>query len=61
MTGKQMVKLFRQYGWIVKSVEGSHYNMIHPDFRGKVTIPYHTKELKKGLQEYFLKKLKEVG
>ena len=32
-------------GWIFKSQNGSHRQYIHPTKPGKVTIPFHTKEL----------------
>lgn len=32
-------------GWIFKSQNGSHRQYIHPKKPGKVTIPFHAKEL----------------
>ena len=59
MTGKEMIKLYKKFRWKVISIRGSHYKME----KGKEieVIPYHTRELKKGTQEYLLKRLKEVG
>ena len=34
-------------GWIFKSQEGSHRHYVHPTKPGKVTIPFHSKELSK--------------
>lgn len=34
-------------GWIFKAQVGSHRHYIHPDKSGKVTIPFHTKDLPK--------------
>jgi predicted RNA binding protein YcfA (HicA-like mRNA interferase family) len=58
LSGLQMVKLYKQAGWAVISQKGSHVKM------GKGTlreiIPIH-KELKKGLESAFLKRLEEGG
>lgn len=58
MSGKDMLKLFKQNGWIELRQKGSHV------FVGKnserETIPMH-KELKKGLEYYLKKRLKENG
>lgn len=34
-------------GWIFKNQEGSHRHYTHPEKPGKVTIPFHAKELSK--------------
>jgi predicted RNA binding protein YcfA (HicA-like mRNA interferase family) len=46
-------------GWVFIKAEGSHYKMK----KGEEIeiIPFHTKELKKGIQEYLLKRIREVG
>lgn len=59
MTGKQMIKLYLKHGWKTAKVTGSHYKMKKEN--RTETIPHHTTELRKGLQEYLLKRLKEVG
>ncbi len=37
-------------GWYFKSQEGSHRQYVHLRKPGKVTIPFHTKELTKGTE-----------
>jgi predicted RNA binding protein YcfA (HicA-like mRNA interferase family) len=32
-------------GWRLKTVNGSHYQYVHPVKKGKVTIPYHPGDL----------------
>jgi predicted RNA binding protein YcfA (HicA-like mRNA interferase family) len=32
-------------GWTLKAVNGSHYQYVHPLKSGKVTIPYHGRDL----------------
>lgn len=59
MTGKQMIKLYKKNSWKVRRIsKGSHYQMEKDG--NYETIPFHTKELKKGLNEYLLKRLREV-
>ena len=43
-------ELFKD-GWIFKNQEGSHRHYIHPSKPGKVTIPFHNKELTKGVEQ----------
>ena len=44
---KEMEKEILKDGWIFKSQEGSHRHYVHPTKKGKVTIPFHSKELTK--------------
>lgn len=48
MTPKQMEKEILAAGWVFKNQEGSHRHYVHPTRPGKVTIPFHCKELSKG-------------
>jgi len=59
MTGKQMIKLYKKYGWKVMRVKGSHYTMKKGSH--KTAIPHHTTELRKGMEKALLKKIMEVG
>jgi predicted RNA binding protein YcfA (HicA-like mRNA interferase family) len=34
-------------GWVFKNEVGSHRHYVHPTKPGKVTIPFHSKELTK--------------
>lgn len=43
-------KLILADGWMFKNQEGSHENYIHPAKPGKVTIPFHKKDLTKGTE-----------
>ena len=47
MTFKDADKMVRNDGWIVESIEGSHYHYKHASKLGKVTIPYHKGDLPK--------------
>ena len=45
MTSKDMEKLILADGWVLKNQVGSHRHYIHPIKKGKVTIPFHSKDL----------------
>ena len=47
---REMEKIIFDDGWILKSQEGSHRHYIHPTKPGKVTIPFHNKDLSKGTE-----------
>ena len=42
---KQMEKEILKDGWVFKSQEGSHKHYVHPTKPGKVTIPFHSRDL----------------
>ena len=44
-TPKAMEKIILADGWVFKSQEGSHRHYVHPTKKGKVTIPFHSREL----------------
>lgn len=52
---REMEKIILADGWIFKSQEGSHRHYTHPAKPGKVTIPFHTKELTKFVERSILK------
>jgi predicted RNA binding protein YcfA (HicA-like mRNA interferase family) len=50
MKPKKMENLILADGWMFKNQVGSHKNYIHPTKPGKVTIPFHVRELPKGTE-----------
>ena len=52
---KEMEKIILSDGWIFKAQVGSHRQYIHPKKKGKVTIPFHSKELSKKVENSILK------
>lgn len=46
----EMEKEILADGWIFKSQTGSHKQYVHPTKPGKVTIPFHSKDLPKGTE-----------
>lgn len=50
MTPRQIEKIILADGWVLKSQTGSHRQYIHPSKPGKVTIPFHSKDVPKGTE-----------
>ena len=56
MTPKEMVALLKSNGFEpIKSNNGSHKKMFNPVTNITVTVPMHSKDLKKGLEHAILK------
>lgn len=49
-TPKEMERIIIADGWRANSQKGSHRHYTHPTKKGKVTIPFHSKELSKKLE-----------
>ena len=56
MSGEEMLKLYEKHGWYRLRQKGSHV-VVHKENERPETIPMH-KELKKGLEQALLKRLK---
>ena len=52
---REMEKLILADGWIFKSQEGSHRHYVHPTKPGKVTIPFHCKDISKCTEKSILR------
>ena len=52
---KEMERELLKDGWVVKDQVGSHRQYVHPVKKGKVTIPFHSRELTK-VQEKSIRK-----
>lgn len=44
MNFKEIEKIIKADGWQFKSAQGSHFQYVHPQKAGKVTIPNHGKK-----------------
>lgn len=55
MTSTEMIKFLKKNGFETVSQNGSHVKMKHPDTEKTVIIPYHSKDLKKGMEQAILK------
>lgn len=51
----EMEQVILSDGWMLKAQTGSHRHYIHPEKPGKVTIPFHSRELPKGTENSILK------
>lgn len=52
---REMEKLILSDGWVFKSQTGSHRHYSHPTKPGKVTIPFHAKDLTKAVENSILR------
>lgn len=55
MTPREMIKLLKQNGFVVISQNGSHVKLKNEATGKQTTVPYHSKSLKKGLEQAILK------
>lgn len=55
MTPKEMIKLLKKNGFQIASQNGSHVKLYNGENNKTVIVPYHSKELKKGLEHEILK------
>jgi predicted RNA binding protein YcfA (HicA-like mRNA interferase family) len=56
LSGKEMLRLYLQHGWVIDRKRGSHV-IVTKDGELAETIPQH-RELKKGLEQKLLKRLR---
>lgn len=55
MTSQQMIKFLKQNGFKRISQNGSHIKMRNEATNKTVIVPYHSKDLKKGMEDAILK------
>lgn len=55
MTSQEMIKFLKKNGFIIISQNGSHVKMRNPETGKTVIVPYHSKDLKKGMEQAILK------
>lgn len=55
MTAKEVLKMLKKDGWTVVEITGSHYQLKHPSKSGRVTIPFHSGDIKPGTLNSILK------
>lgn len=49
-TAKQMERIILKDGWRLVKQRGSHRQYVHPYKPGKITIPFHNRDLKPGTE-----------
>ena len=55
MTSQEMIKFLKKNQFIVISQNGSHIKLRNPETGKTVIVPYHSKDLKKGMEQAILK------
>lgn len=55
MTPREMIKHLKQNGFEEVRQNGSHVTMKNPNTGKSVVVPYHSKTMKKGLEQAILK------
>ena len=55
MSSKEMIKLLQENGFEIVSQNGSHIKLNNFDTGKVVIVPYHARDLKKGLEQAILK------
>jgi len=50
-----MERIILADGWVLKGQVGPHRHYIHPSKTGKVTIPFHCKDIPRGTEHSILK------
>ena len=55
MTSKEMISYLKKNGFEIISQNGSHVKMLNPKTNKTVIVPYHCKDLKKGMEQAILK------
>lgn len=55
ITSREMIKKLKKHGFIIVSQNGSHVKLINKETCKTVIIPYHSKDLKKGLERAIYK------
>lgn len=55
LTPKEMIKLLKKNGFVEISKNGSHVKMKNFENGKAVIVPYHSKAMKKGLEQAILK------
>lgn len=55
MTPKEMIRHLKKNGFEEVSQNGSHVKLKNPESERMVIVPYHSKAMKKGLEQAILK------
>lgn len=55
MTAREMIKHLKDNGFVEVSQNGSHVKLKNPETGHQTIVPYHSKALKKGLEQTILK------
>lgn len=48
MESREIIKILKRDGWLIKRTAGSHHHFVHPTKKGLVTIPHPKHDLPVG-------------
>jgi mRNA interferase HicA len=55
MTSAEMIKHLQKHGFEIISQNGSHVKLRNTETERTIIVPYHAKDLKKGMEQAILK------
>lgn len=55
MKAKELISILNNNGWVKKEQKGSHLQLVHPQQKGKITVPVHSGDIPKGTLNAILK------
>ncbi len=55
LTSKELIKKLKKAGFVIVSQNGSHVKLYNADSNKTLIVPFHCKDLKKGLEQAILK------
>lgn len=55
MSSKDLIKMLKKDGWILKNIVGDHYHFVHPTKMGKITVPHPRKDVAIGTLKSILR------
>lgn len=55
---KEVISILQKLGFLKKRQSGSHAVMFHPESQIAISVPMHTKDVKKGLMKSIIKQAK---
>ena len=55
LTSKQLIKILKKHGFKIVSQNGSHVKLVNLENNKTLIVPFHNKDLKKGLEKAILK------
>ena len=52
---KEVISILEKAGYHIDHITGSHYIMRHPQTFQRITVPYHAKDIKRGVLHSIIK------
>lgn len=52
---KEVIAILEKAGYHIDHITGSHYIMRHPDRAQRIPVPYHAKDIKRGVLHSIIK------